>query len=259
MAAHSCAVFGAASRNSCVANCLPHLDVRAERSRVDAQVESPSTGGRLGRAVDGNRWNQIGRGVEMVRGAVVAALLAAAVLAVVSCGRNTNEPGSPLTTGPTEDSALTSAATEVQPLLQSSFADTFAGLELRHDVPVMVIYRKPDPRLDAEVTRAAPGVRVEFRDAKYTLVEMQAAGGRVLDDHEYWKGRGMTVSGVGPAVDGSGVEVTTVNEAGDFVGALHERYPDMSFSVREGGAVVPPVYTGPPPILERPTSGTTGR
>lgn len=114
------------------------------------------------------------------------------------------------------------------------------------------IYRKPDPGLDAEVAKAAPGVRVEFRVAKYTLVEMKATGGRVVDDRDYWKGRGTTVSAVGPSVDGSGVEVTTVNEAGDFVGALHERYPEMSFSVRQGGEIVPPVYTGPPPIWSGP-------
>jgi hypothetical protein len=181
----------------------------------------------------------------------VVALLIAAVFSVASCGRNTTELGSAPTTSATVDPALTAAAAAVQPLLQS-FADTFAGLELRPDVPMMVIYRQPDPRLDAEVAKAAPGVRVEFRDAKYTLVEMTAAGGRVVDDREYWKGRGMTVSAVGPAVDGSGVQVTTVNEARDFVGALHERYPDMSFNVRKGGEIVPPVYTGPPPIFSGP-------
>lgn len=189
----------------------------------------------------------------------MAALLAAVVLVVASCGRNAIGPGDPPTTGAVEDPALTSAAAVVQPLLQSSFPDTFAGLELRHDVPGMVIYRKPDPRLDAEVARVAPGARVEFRDARYALVEMRAAGERVMDDREHWRSRGVTVSAVGPAVDGSGVEVTTVGEAGDFAGALRERYPDMSFSVREGGEIVPPVYTGPPPVLERPTTSTTGR
>lgn len=188
----------------------------------------------------------------MAHRAAAVALLVAAVFAMASCGRNTTELGSPPTTSATVDPALTTAAAAVQPLLPSSFAGTFAGLELRHDVPMMVIYRKPDPRLDAEVAKAAPGVRTEFRDAKYTLVEMKAAGGRVMDDREYWKGRGMTVSAVGPAVDGSGVEVTTVNEAGGFVGALRERYPDMSFSVRKGGEIVPPVYTGTPPVYSSP-------
>ncbi|MFI9811957.1 hypothetical protein [Saccharothrix variisporea] len=188
----------------------------------------------------------------MAHRAAAVALLVAAVFTVASCGRNTTGPGSPPTTGATVDPALDAAAAAVQPLLHSSFAGTFAGLELRHDVPMMVVYRKPDPRLDAEVAKAAPGVRTEFRDARYTLVEMKAAGERVMDDREYWKGRGMTVSAVGPAVDGTGVEVTTVNEADEFVGALHERYPDMSFRVRKGGEVVPPVHTGTPPVYSGP-------
>lgn len=183
----------------------------------------------------------------MAHRAVVVPLLIAAVLAVVSCGQNRTESGNPPATS--VDPALTAAAAAVQPLVQSSFAGTFAGLELRHDVPMLVIYRKPDPRLDEEVTKAAPGVRVEFRDAKYTLAEMTAAGSRVMDDRGYWKERGTTVSAVGPAVDGSGVEVTTATEASGFADALRERYPDMSFSVRKGGEVVPPVHTGPPPIF----------
>lgn len=189
----------------------------------------------------------------MMHRVAVVALLMAAVFAVASCGRNTTEVGGSPSISAPDDPALTAAAAAVQPLLQSSFAGTFAGLELRHDVPMMVIYRKPDPRLDAEVAKAAPGVQVEFRDAKYTLVEMTAAGGRVMDDREYWIGRSLTLSAVGPAVDGSGVQVTTADEVGDFVGALHECYPDMSFSVRKGGAVVPPVYNGPPPILNGPS------
>lgn len=188
----------------------------------------------------------------MAHRAAAIALLIAAVFAMASCGRNTTELGGPPTTSATVDPALTVAAAGVQPLLQSSFASSFAGLELRHDVPMMVVYRKPDPRLDAEVATAAPGVRTEFRDAKYTLVEMKAAGVRVMDDREYWKGRGMTVSAVRPAIDGSGVEVTTVNDAGEFVGAVHERYPDMSFTMRKGGDIVPPVHTGTPPIYSSP-------
>jgi hypothetical protein len=186
----------------------------------------------------------------MRRTTVVSLLLA--TMLVASCGRNTTAPGAPPTTG-TTDPAVTAAAATVQPVLRTAFPDTFSGLELRHEVPVLVVYRKPDPRLDAEVSRLAPGVRVEFRDAKYTMTGMEAAGTRVMDDREYWKGRGLTVVAVAPAVDGSGVQVITSNEAGDFASALRERYPAMSFSVRQGGdavfpmdTVLPPVWSGPP-------------
>lgn len=182
----------------------------------------------------------------MVRKAV---LLAAALLILISCGRNTTELGTPPTSTVREDPALTAAANTVQPVLETTFAATFAGLELRHDVPVMVVYRKPDPRLDAEMARLAPGVRAEFRDAKYTLTEMKAAGTRVMDDLEYWKGRGAHVNAVGPETDGSGVRVYTHDEPRDLATLLRERYPDMAFSVRRGGEVVFPMHTGSMPVL----------
>ena len=59
----------------------------------------------------------------------------------------------------------------------------------------------------------------------------------------------MTVAAVGPAVDGSGVEVTTSNEAANVTDALREHYPTMSFSVHQGSEIVPPVYTGSIPLL----------
>lgn len=192
----------------------------------------------------------------MVHRAAVASLLIAAVVAVASCGANTSAPGAPTPTV-TTDPAVTAAAAAVQPVLEQSFANTFAGLELRHDAPTLTIYRKPDPRLDTEVSRIAPGVRVEFRDAKYTLVEMKAAGERVMDDRDYWKGRGMAVVAVTPAVDGSGVQVLTSNEADDLVGALRERYPVMSFTIRKGGDIVHPMYTGPPIVFNGTPPVTT--
>lgn len=190
----------------------------------------------------------------MVRRAVVVALLMAAVFAMASCGRNSPESSAPPTTSVRENPALTAAAATVQPLLQASYPDSFAGLVLHHEVPVLVIYRKPDASLDTEVEKVVSGVRVEFHDAKYTLVEMKAAADKVMDDREYWKGRGLTVNTVGPAADGSGVTVTSTTDAGDFAGALQERYPAMSFVVRKGSEVVHPVYTGPPPTYSSPPS-----
>lgn len=188
----------------------------------------------------------------MVPKAAVTSVLIAVVVALASCGANASTPGEP----PTEvtDPAVSAAARAVQPMLEQSFADTFAGLEIRHDVPMLIVYRKPDPPLDAEVSRAAPGVRVEFREAQYSLAEMTAAGDRLMDDRDYWKSRGTTVVSVGPAVDGSGVRVTTSHAAEGFVDALENHYPAMSFSVRQGDDVVFPTYsrsmppwTGPVP------------
>jgi hypothetical protein len=192
-----------------------------------------------------------------MRGVVLLVLL---LLAVASCGRNQPESGHtlpylttvtpPPNTTPMNDPALMAAAEVVQPLLERKFADTYAGLEMRNDVPMMVVYRKPDPSLDAEVRKIAPGVRIEFRDARYTRIEMGEYVKRVVNDTEYWRGRGISIVSAGPEVDGSGVEVGVVAAPpGNFARYLDEHYPAMSFKLRVSGKVVPAPYTGSIPVF----------
>jgi hypothetical protein len=191
----------------------------------------------------------------MVHKPIVVSLLVAAVvgLALTSCGVRTAEPGAPpIRASAHNDPALTEAAASVQPLLEQSFANSFAGLELQHDIPMMTIYRRPDPQLDSEVTKKIPNVRLAFRDAKYSLTEMKAAVRLLMDDSTYWRSQGMTIDIAAPAVDGSGLHVTTSTDSSGLVAALNARYPTMSFTVQTGDVVVPPVYTGPPPIMSRP-------
>ncbi|MET8765245.1 hypothetical protein [Lentzea sp. NPDC004782] len=180
------------------------------------------------------------------------------LVAVASCGRNQSEGNTLLCltstaqpkTTPMNDPALAAAAHVVQPLLESKFASTYAGLEMRNDVPMMVVYRKPDPSLDAEVRQVAPGVRIEFRDARYTRAEMGEYVKRVMDDTQYWKGRGISITSAGPEVDGSGVQVGVVAPPpGNFARYLDEHYPAMSFKLQSTGEIVPLPYTGSVPVI----------
>ncbi|GGU17388.1 hypothetical protein [Lentzea flava] len=155
------------------------------------------------------------------------------VAALVSCGRN--EPrGFPMNVP-----ELTKAADAVQPLLEERFASSYAGLEVRNDVPMLVVYRKPDENLDAEVTRVAPDVRIEFRDARYTRVEMAEHVKRVMDDGDFWKARGIRIVSAAPEVDGSGVRVGAVEAPDDLVHQLEVHYPAMSFKTEKTGEIVP--------------------
>ena len=175
-----------------------------------------------------------------------AVLLVALLLAVVSCGQNRSGDVvmAPMTSVP--HSAATAAAV-VQPLLESEFADAFAGLEVRDDR--LLVYRKPDRALDDEVRARAPGVRIDLHDARYSRAEMLAAAARVMDDREHWRDRGADLNVAGPKTDGSGVEVGTAGEPPAQLAAwLQENYPAMSFTVRREGAVVFPVHTGPVPV-----------
>ncbi|MEU0877326.1 hypothetical protein ABZ345_01905 [Lentzea sp. NPDC005914] len=168
-------------------------------------------------------------------------LLVLLLVAVASCGNNerdpqvlrTTTPNTTALTTPMNDLALTKAAEVVQPLLEKEFASTYAGLEVHGEMPMMVVHRKPDPRLDAEVRKAAPEVRVEFRDARYTRAEMAEYVKRVMDDTGYWKGRGIQIVEAGPTVDGSGVEVGVVAAPpGNFARQLDAYYPAMSFTLK---------------------------
>jgi hypothetical protein len=188
-----------------------------------------------------------GRGIGgVMRGVVLSALL---LVALASCGNNRLEGGSPMLTTPMNDPALSRAAEVVQPLLESRFESTYAGLEIRNEVPMVVVHRKPDPELDAAVRKAAPDVRIEFRDARYTRAEMAEHVQRVMDDTEYWQGRGVKIVFAGPDVDGSGVKVGSTNAPGDFARQLEERYPAMSFNVEQSGEIMPAPYTGPQPVF----------
>ncbi|MEU7474839.1 hypothetical protein AB0A63_02575 [Lentzea sp. NPDC042327] len=178
-----------------------------------------------------------------------ALLLVALTVAVASCGQNSSgELRSAQPTTAVNDPVVSAAADVVQPVLASRYATTYAGLEVRGDT--LVVHRKPDPALDAEIAGLAPHARILFQDARYTKSEMQAAVTRVMDDREHWKSRGADVNVAGPKTDGSGVEVGTAEEPpADLAAQLQDRYPGMTFSVRRQGTVVFPVYTGPVPVL----------
>jgi hypothetical protein len=190
-----------------------------------------------------------------MRGVVLPTLL---LVALAACGNNSPEVGGPLPTTPMNDPALSRAAGAVQPLLDSRFKSTYAGLEVRNEVPMLVIYRKPDPELDTAVRMAAPDVRIEFRDARYTRAEMAEHVQRVMDDTVYWQNRGVEIVFAGPDVDGSGVKVGSTNAPGDFARQLEERYPAMSFNVEQSGKIVPAPYLGPP-VFPTGWPGSTNR
>ena len=193
---------------------------------------------------------------HLTRGPAAAVVLVTALvgLAVASCGaRNTTQPGAPSTTTSVGGLTPDEAASLLQPVLEERFADSFAGLELREDGSAVVVHRRPNPRLDAEVTRLAPHVQVIFRDAEHTLAEMEAVVRRIADDDAHWRGLGVDIVAVGPAVDGSGVDVSTTTDTADARERLEARYPDMSFTVTAGPALVPPTQPGPVPPVDRRT------
>jgi hypothetical protein len=153
------------------------------------------------------------------------------------------------------DPALSAAADEVEPFLRASFADSFAGLVLDHADRTMIVYRRPDPGLDSAARQRAPGVRVEFRDAKYSLRQMQDLAAKIMGDAGSWRAQGIGVNGAGPLPDGAGVEVMTDTGSAADQDAMDDRYGAGAVRVVGGSAQAP---IGRTPWRPSPNTVTPG-
>jgi hypothetical protein len=155
------------------------------------------------------RWIVVWKGRPMTRW-VVACLLA--VMALGGCGSG--------------DSARVNAAVNtIQMPLRSTYAHSFAGLDVEDDR--LIVYRKPDPALDTFVRERVPEVDVDFRDAPYSLDELEPLAQRVTGDWHYWSTRQFALKMVTPRADGTGVTVVVATDDLDAARAeFRQRYGD---------------------------------
>lgn len=132
------------------------------------------------------------------------------------------------------DPGVTAAADRLDPLLRLEFADWYAGLVLEDETRTVVVYRKPNKALDERVRAEVKDVQVVLRDARMSLVEMQALSGRVMADIPYWNQQGVVIGSVGPASDGSGIDVMTVAGSTDNREELIKRYGTDAIKISAG-------------------------
>jgi hypothetical protein len=139
--------------------------------------------------------------------------------------------------GPANDPALMAAADSAESFLSTSYRTAYAGLAIDYGRRLITIYRKADPSLDADL-RNRIHVHFVFRDAKYSLTEMQSLVNRVMVDRPYWKGKGIDIQVVGPMVNGAGVQVDTPQGTLAQQKALEQRYGPGA--IRIGKAAISP-------------------
>ncbi|MFL6124897.1 hypothetical protein [Actinophytocola sp.] len=156
----------------------------------------------------------------------------------VGCGADSAPASPPASTSVATDPALLGAADTIGPMLEKTFPDSYAGLSLDHRRHVMTVYRRPDPALDAAVRAKSGQVRVDFRDAKFSLAAMRQLVDRIMADRTYWGTRQVSIQTVAPMPDGSGVRVGTLRGAANESALLSERYGAGTVSV-EKISVVP--------------------
>lgn len=124
----------------------------------------------------------------------------------------------------TNDPALDHAATEVDDLVKSKYAQWYAGKVLENASRTMTIYRKPGSDLDQAVRERVSGVQVRFADALLSEREMLDLTERVMADATYWREQGVSVTGAGPQPDGSAVRVMTATGAPEEGERLSRHY-----------------------------------
>lgn len=126
------------------------------------------------------------------------------------------------------------AADRLDPLLRLEFADWYAGLVLEDETRTVVVYRKPNKVLDERVRAEVKDVQVVLRDARMSLVEMQALSDRVMADIPYWNQQGVVIGSVGPASDGSGIDVMTMKGSASEREKLVKRYGIDAIAISAG-------------------------
>jgi hypothetical protein len=107
----------------------------------------------------------------------------------------------------------------------------------------LVVYRKPDAALDAVVREQVDDVDVEFRDAPYSLDELEPLTERVRSDWHYWATRQFPIKSVIPRIDGTGVNAFVATGDLDAARAeFRQRYGDQPIVVEH------PARTGIVPV-----------
>jgi hypothetical protein len=184
----------------------------------------------------------------------VALILALLGLSVACRAGPAGGPVEPSASPTVVDPALQAAADRTGPMLENDFRETYAGLELDHQARRMIIYRKPDPRLETVVRSQNPGVDIVYRDARFSLAEMRVLVERILADQPYWHTQGIEIRAVGPRTDGNGVIVTlSAKDIPKGAPALKQRYGADRVTVEEGSIVPMPAS----PWAPRPTPSAT--
>ncbi len=169
--------------------------------------------------------------------AVLVAVCAVGGCAAAEKTRDQGSPSSSATVTPTNDPVASDAATTLGPLLESGFPDTYAGLRIDGDK--VFVYRLPDKALDDAARAAANGARLELVDAKFSLSRLNQVVQQINDDGPYWQSQGVRISTWGPAVDGSAVNVTTVDGSEADRTALAAKYGTDIIRVSQGDFPVP--------------------
>lgn len=126
-----------------------------------------------------------------------------------------NQSQSPSTTPPTSQElwpsanppgqpALDDAAQKVKTALTAKYANWYSDIAVQEPIGpndktpyALLIYRVPNPALDAAARAAAPTTKLVFIDTTRSAAQCDAALAEVSKDLEYWRSRGLRMNSWG--------------------------------------------------------------
>ncbi|MEZ0095682.1 hypothetical protein [Streptacidiphilus sp. EB129] len=82
------------------------------------------------------------------------------------------------------------------PYLEHHFGNTYASVLVDSPNNQLVVFRLPDPRLDAAARTIAGRVRLTFVTSRYSYLRQHQIISRIEADRSYWRQHGVTVSEV---------------------------------------------------------------
>jgi hypothetical protein len=138
---------------------------------------------------------------------------------------------------PAAGRTLTTAASSLQSFLKTSYGRSYAGLRIDTAGQQLMIYRKPDPALDAAARARNPHIKMVFRDAAFSLRQLLQLTNQITADRAHWARQGLDIQVVGAETDGSGVRVGATESSESRRGMLVRRYGTDAISIEKTAPV----------------------
>jgi len=170
----------------------------------------------------------------MTRAGVLVTLTACLVSACTAHHPQAARPAPPTATSSVEETpaaSVTATADVLEPVLRQRFADSYAGLELDHAKHTVIVWRLPNPDLDAEVRALAPGAKIAFTEARLPIARRSTLAAQITTDQALWAERGVDV--VATAVGDASVQVSVKRVTAQTKRAMAQHYGCWAIDVKE--------------------------
>jgi hypothetical protein len=114
---------------------------------------------------------------------------------VGTAGAHTLSTRPPLGTAPA-GGALSPLAARLAPYLEHHFGDSYTGVLVDSAEGRLIVYRRPDPALDAAARGIAGSAALSFVDARFSLAQQHRLVSRIQADRGWWQRHGVNILGV---------------------------------------------------------------